>query len=89
MSVCARVCVQGLYGSYLKNSKFVSEVTAPSVALMGNCIVDLYGIRPSVSYQFAFVYIRYELGYPSTHFLDPPHARTRTVHALAVCPRSQ
>ena len=54
------VCyMQGVYGAYLKNAKFMNEQSAPSIALMGHCIVDLYGLRPSVAYQFAFVYIRY------------------------------
>ncbi len=43
---------------YTRNAKFVSEQNAASIALMGNCIVDLYGVNQTASYQFAFVYIR-------------------------------
>ena len=49
---------QGLYVTFLRYSKFVSEANAPSIALMGRCIVDAYGLHPHTSYQFMFVYIR-------------------------------
>ena len=47
-----------MYGTYLKNAKFVSEFNSPSISLMANCAVELYGLRPNTSYQFVFVYIR-------------------------------
>lgn len=49
---------QGLYVTFLRHAKFVSEASAPSLTLMGTCIVDAYGIQPDVSYQFVFVYVR-------------------------------
>lgn len=51
-------CLKGLYLTYVKHAKFVSETTVASVHLMANCIVELYGLDPAAAYQHAFVYIR-------------------------------
>ncbi|KAF1787185.1 Nucleolar complex protein 2 [Phytophthora cactorum] len=59
-NVCmlAFLCLKGIYVTYMRNTKFTNEVTLPHHILMGNCVVELFGLDLSSSYQHAFVYIR-------------------------------
>ncbi|TDH74186.1 hypothetical protein CCR75_003045 [Bremia lactucae] len=52
------LCLKGIYVSYMRNTKFTNEMTLPHHVLMGNCVVELFGLDLSSSYQHAFVYIR-------------------------------
>jgi nucleolar complex protein 2 len=36
----------------------MSESSLPGLTLMGNCLVELYGLDMTSSYQHAFVYLR-------------------------------
>jgi nucleolar complex protein 2 len=51
-------CLKALYLAYARNCKFVTEASLPGLTLMGNCVVELYGLDMTSSYQHAFVYIR-------------------------------
>ncbi|ETK86191.1 hypothetical protein L915_09153 [Phytophthora nicotianae] len=52
------LCLKGIYVTYMRNTKFTNEVTLPHHILMGNCVVELFGLDLSSSYQHVFVYIR-------------------------------
>ena len=52
------LAMKGVYLTYVKNAKFVSEASLPSIILMRNCVVELYSIDAASAYQHAFVYIR-------------------------------
>ncbi|KAF4316603.1 hypothetical protein BBO99_00008577 [Phytophthora kernoviae] len=52
------LCLKGIYVTYMRNTKFTNETTLPHHILMGNCVVELFGLDLSSSYQHAFVYIR-------------------------------
>ncbi|RLN21450.1 hypothetical protein BBJ28_00021440 [Nothophytophthora sp. Chile5] len=52
------LCLKGIYVTYMRNTKFTNEATLPHHVLMGNCVVELFGLDLSSSYQHAFVYIR-------------------------------
>ncbi|KAL4094348.1 hypothetical protein PRIC1_010009 [Phytophthora ramorum] len=52
------LCLKGIYVTYMRNTKFTNEMTLPHHVLMGNCVVELFGLDLSSSYQHAFVYIR-------------------------------
>jgi len=51
-------CLKGTYLSYARNAKFVTETSLPGLTLMGNCLVELYGLDMTSAYQHAFVYLR-------------------------------
>ena len=51
-------CVQGVYRAFLANSKFVSAASAPHIAFMSTCCVELWGLDLQFSYQHAFGAIR-------------------------------
>lgn len=50
--------MKSIYLSYVRNSKFVNELTKPNVDLMGRCVVELYSMDLKTAYQCAFMYIR-------------------------------
>jgi nucleolar complex protein 2 len=52
------LCLKGIYLTYVRHAKFASALTLPVVEFMANCVVELYGLDPVLSYQHAFVYIR-------------------------------
>ena len=52
------LCYKGIYLSYVRNAKFVSEVSLPVITFRGNCVVEFYGLDLKSAYQHAFVYIR-------------------------------
>ncbi len=51
-------CLKGAYLAYARSAKFMSESSLPGLMLMGNCLVELYGLDMASSYQHAFVYLR-------------------------------
>ena len=51
-------CLKGAYLAYARNAKFTSETSRPGLTLMGNCLVELFGLDMTSAYQFAFVYLR-------------------------------
>ncbi|KAJ0403393.1 hypothetical protein ATCC90586_005337 [Pythium insidiosum] len=52
------LALKGIYITYMRNTKFTNEATLPHHVLLGNCVVELYGLDLASSYQHAFVYIR-------------------------------
>ncbi len=50
--------LKGVYLTYVRNAKFVSQQTLPVINFMSNCVVELYGLDDVSSYQHAFVYVR-------------------------------
>ncbi|KAI9467953.1 MAG: Noc2p family-domain-containing protein [Benjaminiella poitrasii] len=52
------ICLKNVYLSFVKNSKNTNLHTLPTINLMRNLAVQLYGINPILSYQQGFVYIR-------------------------------
>lgn len=51
-------CLKGAYLAYARSAKFMSESSLPGLTLTGNCLVELYGLDMTSSYQHAFVYLR-------------------------------
>lgn len=51
-------CLKGIFVTYMRNTKFTNEATLPHHVLLGNCVVELYGLNMASSYQHAFIYIR-------------------------------
>lgn len=51
-------CLKGIYKEYVANSRFVNPTSAPRIQFMASCVVELYGIDTSASYQNAFIFIR-------------------------------
>jgi nucleolar complex protein 2 len=49
---------QGAYRAFVRNAKFMTPSSAPHVAFMGSCVVELFGLDLAASYEAAFVYIR-------------------------------
>lgn len=47
-----------LYLSFVRNARFVSATTLPSIQFMVNCLVELYSLDTATAYQHAFIYIR-------------------------------
>ncbi|TMW68149.1 hypothetical protein Poli38472_007821 [Pythium oligandrum] len=52
------LALKGIYITYTRNTKFTNEATLPHHVLLGNCVVELFGLDIASSYQHAFVYIR-------------------------------
>ncbi|CCI48283.1 unnamed protein product [Albugo candida] len=52
------LCLKGLYLTYMRNTKFTNELNFTHQILMGNCVVELYGLDLASSYHHAFIYIR-------------------------------
>jgi len=52
------LALKGLYLTFVRHSKFVTQLNQPVMDFMSNCVVELYGLDPTLSYQHAFVYIR-------------------------------
>eukprot|EP00559_Dactyliosolen_fragilissimus_P001736 CAMPEP_0184860358 /NCGR_PEP_ID=MMETSP0580-20130426/5250_1 /TAXON_ID=1118495 /ORGANISM="Dactyliosolen fragilissimus" /LENGTH=862 /DNA_ID=CAMNT_0027357427 /DNA_START=76 /DNA_END=2664 /DNA_ORIENTATION=+ len=55
-------CLKSSYLAYARRSKFASGATVtsllPTLTFMGNCVVELYSLDYTSSYQHAFIYIR-------------------------------
>lgn len=50
--------MQGIYTTFVRYCKDTTPFTIPSINLMRNCAVEMYGIDFKGSYQSAFRYIR-------------------------------
>jgi len=50
--------LKGVYLTFVRNAKFTSPKTLPTIAFMANCVVEVYGLDTQAGYQHAFVYIR-------------------------------
>lgn len=50
--------LKGIYLNYVNKSKNMSANTITSITVMRNCVVELYNIDLSLSYQHCFAYIR-------------------------------
>eukprot|EP00939_MAST-03C_sp_MAST-3C-sp1_P001532 g1532.t1 len=57
-SLIVDTCLKGIYLTHVRNSKFINESTLPIVTMRRNCVVELFLLDPSASYQQIFVYIR-------------------------------
>lgn len=57
LSVLSTV-LKAMYLSYVRNSKFVSPNTLPSINFMRRSLVEMFALDLSVSYQHVFLYIR-------------------------------
>ena len=53
-----RHVLQGVYRTFISNSKFVSAASAPHIAFMSSCCVELWGMDVGAAYQHAFGAIR-------------------------------
>ncbi|GFR47619.1 hypothetical protein Agub_g9358, partial [Astrephomene gubernaculifera] len=51
-------CLKGAYRIFVANSKFVSAASAPHIAFMSTCLVELWGLDMAASYQHAFTAVR-------------------------------
>ncbi|RHY74322.1 hypothetical protein DYB30_004020 [Aphanomyces astaci] len=51
-------CLKALYLAYMRNVKFTNGVNFQHHIVMGNCLVELYGLDLVSSYQHVFIYIR-------------------------------
>lgn len=51
-------CVKAMYLSYVKNCKFTSPSTLPSISFMKRSLVEMLGLDHNLAYYQAFVYIR-------------------------------
>ena len=53
-------CLKKTYLAYAKRAKFATSaaIALPTLTFMGNCLVELYSMDSTSSYQHAFVYIR-------------------------------
>lgn len=49
---------QGVYRAYVSNAKFVSAASAPHIAFMATCCVELWGLDMASSYAHAFGAVR-------------------------------
>ncbi|CAG8613213.1 8452_t:CDS:10, partial [Scutellospora calospora] len=52
------LCLKGIYTTFIQYCKETTVFTIPSINLMSNCAVEIYGIDLKSSYQSAFNYIR-------------------------------
>jgi len=51
-------CVKAMYLAYVKNCKFTSPGTLPSISFMKRSLVEMFGLDHNLAYYQAFVYIR-------------------------------
>ena len=61
-SLCRQSCVcfvlQGVYRAFVRNAKFMTQSSAPDVAFVGSCVVEMYGLDLVRAYEHAFTYIK-------------------------------
>ena len=42
----------------MRNAKFMTQSSAPDVAFVGSCVVEMYGLDLARAYEHAFTYIK-------------------------------
>jgi nucleolar complex protein 2 len=52
------LALKASYLTFRQTCRITNAHTLPTISFMMNCLGELYGLRSSTSYQFAFVYIR-------------------------------
>lgn len=52
------VCMQGVYRAFVRNAKFMTQSSAPDVAFVGSCVVEMFGLDLLRAYEHAFTYIK-------------------------------
>lgn len=57
-SDCLDTCLKGIYKAYVLNCQFVSGSKLKHIQFLGNCVIELYRLNLSSSYQHAFIFIR-------------------------------
>lgn len=57
-SDCLDACLKGIYKDYVANCKFVNSGRLQHIQFLSNCVVELYGVDLSSTYQHSFVFIR-------------------------------
>ncbi|KAJ3357185.1 Nucleolar Complex 2 protein [Allomyces javanicus] len=50
--------LKGVYMMFVKSSRHTNVHTLPMITLMTRCAVEIYGLVPDESYQYAFIYVR-------------------------------
>ena len=50
--------MQKMHLSYMRHSRLTTLSSLPLIAFMRNCMVEMFGLFPSLSYQLIFVYTR-------------------------------
>ena len=58
LTAVTRSWVQGVYRSFVANSKFVNAGSLPHISFLGACVVELFGLDPSAAYGHAFTHIK-------------------------------
>jgi nucleolar complex protein 2 len=51
-------CLRGVYRTYAANAKFTTAAGAPAISFMADCVVEMFGLDLTVSYQHMFVALR-------------------------------
>ena len=51
-------CLQGVYRAFIRNAKFMTQSSAPDVAFVGSCVVEMFGLDLVRAYEHAFTYIK-------------------------------
>lgn len=51
-------CLRGVYRTYAANAKFMTAAGAPAISFMADCVVEMFGLDLTVSYQHMFVALR-------------------------------
>ncbi|CAL5219709.1 g1599 [Coccomyxa viridis] len=50
--------LKGVYRAFVRNAKFMTQSSAPDIAFVGSCVVEMYGLDLVRSYEHAFTYIK-------------------------------
>lgn len=50
--------MQGVYRTFVVNSKFMSATTLPHITFMATCVVEIFGLDAAAAYEHAFGYIK-------------------------------
>ena len=51
-------CLKSVYRAFSANAKFVNAASVPHINFMASCVVEMYGLDLTASYQHAFGFIR-------------------------------
>ncbi|KAK9791168.1 hypothetical protein WJX73_004155 [Symbiochloris irregularis] len=50
--------MKGVYRVFVRNAKFVSAASMPHIHFLGACVIEMFGLDFSLSYEHAFTHIR-------------------------------